>query len=276
MSQKQALLTMLKHLYEVSGFRMTLFDASYQGICSYPEKTSFCQLIHENNEACQLCHTYDQQGFQKAAQLGEVYLYQCYFGLYEAIAPLYYCGELTGYLMMGQTLSTSKFDKEATFNISKNFVKDTPLLKQAIDELTTHTKEKLNACAAIMEICASYITLTHQVKVPELDLPLAIKEYIHYFYYRPIHLEDLCHHFHCSKATLTNAFKDKYGISIHQYLVQYRLKQAQTLLKQPQLPIKQIASQCGFTDPNYFTKAFVQAYNTNPTQYRQEIKNCPE
>ena len=122
-----------------------------------------------------------------------------------------------------------------------------------------------------MEICASYISFTHQVESPTPDFPLAIKEYIHYFYYRPIQLNDLCDHFNCSKATITNAFKRTY---VRQYLIDYRLKQAQILLKDVQMPIKEIASQCGFTDQNYFTKVFTKAFRVSPTAYRlQLLKN---
>lgn len=272
MSQKEELLDILKQLYTVSGFRMTLLDSNYQTICSYPEQTDFCKLLHKNPKACDICLQYDHIGFKEAEKLGGLYVYQCHFGLYEAISPLYYCGKLTGYLMMGQTLSNSKFDREYTYQISEPFVEDKAYLKVTIDQLTMHTKEKLAACAAIMEICASYITFTHQVESPSPDFPLAIKEYIHYFYYRPIQLDDLCDHFSCSKATITNAFKHAYGISVRQYLIDYRLKQAQILLKDVEMPIKEIASQCGFTDQNYFTKVFTRAFQVSPTIYRQQLK----
>lgn len=271
MSQKEELLDILKQLYTVSGFRMTLMDSNYQTICSYPEQTAFCKLLHRNPKACEICLQYDHIGFKEAEKLGGLYVYQCHFGLYEAISPLYYCGKLTGYLMMGQTLSNSKFDREYTYQKSEQFVEDKAYLKETIEQLTMHTQEKLTACAAIMEICASYITFTHQVESPSPDFPLAIKEYIHYYYYRPILLEDLCEHFSCSKATITNTFKKAYGISVRQYLIEYRLKHAQILLKDAQVPIKEIASQCGFSDQNYFTKAFAKTFKISPTGYRNQL-----
>ncbi len=43
---------------------------------------------------------------------------------------------------------------------------------------------------------------------------------------------------------------------------------AQLLLEQPDLPIADIADQCGYDDMAYFSRIFKQIYNTTPTQYR--------
>ncbi len=33
-------------------------------------------------------------------------------------------------------------------------------------------------------------------------------------------------------------------------------------------PVKQISSDCGFDDPNYFAKAFRKRYGASPTEFR--------
>ena len=46
--------------------------------------------------------------FRKVQDEKRLHIYKCYLGLYEAVAPLYSFGTLTGYLMMGQTINKGK------------------------------------------------------------------------------------------------------------------------------------------------------------------------
>lgn len=43
----------LKELYTVSGFRMSLYDANLNQLCAWPEElTPFCSLIQQNKKRC--------------------------------------------------------------------------------------------------------------------------------------------------------------------------------------------------------------------------------
>jgi AraC-like DNA-binding protein len=43
---------------------------------------------------------------------------------------------------------------------------------------------------------------------------------------------------------------------------------ATKLLIEDDISVKQIASACGFDDPNYFAKAFRRVFSTSPTEFR--------
>ena len=109
MSKEIALADIVKELSNISGFRISIYDTNQNELEGYPKKGSaFCQLIQQNPKALSLCHCNDKKAFETARQTGEVYLYQCCFGLYEAVAPLYHNGILSGFLMMGQTLDAMR------------------------------------------------------------------------------------------------------------------------------------------------------------------------
>jgi signal transduction histidine kinase/DNA-binding response OmpR family regulator len=56
-----------------------------------------------------------------------------------------------------------------------------------------------------------------------------------------------------------------------QYIRDARLTKAKNLLRDTSLQIAEIAYQTGFTDPNYFSRAFHQYYDASPREYRRSV-----
>ncbi|MFR7383445.1 MAG: helix-turn-helix domain-containing protein [Anaerostipes sp.] len=116
------------------------------------------------------------------------------------------------------------------------------------------------------------MSLTNQVQRKNENLAQEIKRYLHKnFNSQGLSIESLCKHFSCSRGTLINHFKTRYHVTIHHYLLELRLKESCELLKNPNLSIKEIAIQCGFSDPNYYSKAFKKMYQRSPLQYRTSL-----
>ncbi len=271
MSKEIALADIVKELSNISGFRISIYDTNQNELEGYPKKGSaFCQLIQKNPKALSLCRRNDKKAFETARQTGEVYLYQCCFGLYEAVAPLYHNGILSGFLMMGQTLDAMRDSPRHTYQTALPYIEDSTELKQAVDLIPVRSKSQILSCISIMEVCAAYITLSNRLKLNNQTLPAKIKEYIHTHYSSQITLDQLCGYFYCSRATLTKSFRNAYNQSILEYLTGYRLKRSKQLLEDPSLLIQDIARQCGFSDQNYFTKVFHQKCGLTPLAYRNQ------
>src|SRR3546814_10177753 len=60
-----------------------------------------------------------------------------------------------------------------------------------------------------------------------------------------------------------------YTTLFRSWFVQRRVQHAEALLTGTQLPIVQIALECGFTDQAHFTKAFAKANGTTPARWRR-------
>ena len=65
------------------------------------------------------------------------------------------------------------------------------------------------------------------------------------------------------------------GYSPKQYLLLNRLSYAQELLENSDLPVSQIAFQCGFGDANNFIRAFRESFGLSPSQFRQREGRRP-
>lgn len=76
------------------------------------------------------------------------------------------------------------------------------------------------------------------------------------------------HPFYVSKM-----LKDRKGVTLRQYIIQYRLKLARRMLEVTAKSINEIAEETGFTDASYFTKTFKTAFGTTPKEYRNGFKD---
>ena len=64
------------------------------------------------------------------------------------------------------------------------------------------------------------------------------------------------------------------GLSPHQYLLEFRLVRARSLLAETEFSIKEIATQTGFEDEFYFSRLFRQKLNLTPSQWRSRSRRA--
>lgn len=70
---------------------------------------------------------------------------------------------------------------------------------------------------------------------------------------------------------LSAAFKKETGMTVTAYVNRSRLEHAIFLLNSTDLPIQEIALQCGFEDNNYFIRVFRKSMGTTPGGYRRKL-----
>lgn len=272
MDEKLELLTVLKELHNISSFRLSLYDTSFNEIEAYPkELCTFCKLIQQTQAGKNRCVQNDRTAFQMVENTNEVFVYRCKFGLYEAVAPLYSFGTLTGYLMMGQIINKQKSSRNQILSTASDYVDDKNKLYEAIASIPSGTEKQLRSCITIMDICAKYITLSNHLGNVKSDLAYKTKKYIDENYTNKISIDNLCQIFFCSKATLINSYKKKYSHTINSYITYKRIEYARNLLQFTDKSIKEIALTCGFSEQNYFSKVFYKINKKSPTDYRKEM-----
>ena len=97
-------------------------------------------------------------------------------------------------------------------------------------------------------------------------------EYINEHFQMAINRKTVAATFNLNQDYLTRLLKEKYGIIFSEYLTRLRIEKAIDLLKSTDMPVKEIAAECGYTDDNYFIKAFKKKQGLTPAIYR---KNGP-
>lgn len=96
-----------------------------------------------------------------------------------------------------------------------------------------------------------------------------VKDYLDAHWDQKIVLDDLANEFFINKFYLTRLFKQQYGVSIINYLLERRITQAKGLLRFTNQTVEFIGAACGFDDANYFSRAFKNIEGVSPTEYRK-------
>ncbi len=89
-------------------------------------------------------------------------------------------------------------------------------------------------------------------------------------YCEPITVQCIADHLSINRSYLHRLFKSITGISIQDYLLDYRIRQACILLSDTDLSIRSVAHSVSYNDPLYFSKLFHQKKGISPSEYRKE------
>lgn len=98
----------------------------------------------------------------------------------------------------------------------------------------------------------------------------AVHSFLEENYQTDITLKDLTERFYLSKTVLCRKFRDRYGITVIQFLNSLRLREAERLLQSDEFSVSSVAAQSGFHSVQYFSKHFKRDVGLTPTAYREE------
>jgi len=107
------------------------------------------------------------------------------------------------------------------------------------------------------------------------DLNEAVR-YIHENYHKPLDLAMVSNHVSLNYAYFSNQFKKNIGKGFAEYLRDVRLDKARRLLAETDHKIVEIAAMVGYESYKSFTRAFRDAMNMQPTEYRQQKRQTTD
>ncbi|MEH1772979.1 AraC family transcriptional regulator [Nostoc sp.] len=96
-----------------------------------------------------------------------------------------------------------------------------------------------------------------------------VTEYIHEHLHQDLKLADLSAIAQLSPYHFLRLFKQRMGITPHQYILQRRIEKVKHLLKHSNLSIAEIAMQTGFCDQSHLTRCFKHIVGITPKQLLQ-------
>ncbi|WP_077622623.1 response regulator [Sediminibacillus massiliensis] len=99
-------------------------------------------------------------------------------------------------------------------------------------------------------------------------LLIRAKSYMESNYHKALTLEEVADQIGISSYYLSKLFKDRFQVTFVEYLTKIRLDQAKELLLDASMPLKEIALNVGYKDPNYFSRVFKKEIGISPRDYR--------
>ena len=85
-----------------------------------------------------------------------------------------------------------------------------------------------------------------------------------------VDFEDIASRMCISRTHLNRKVKSITGSTTSDLVLSYRIAKAKELLLSTDLPIWEVAEQCGISDPAYFSTLFKKAVGKSPVQLRKE------
>lgn len=124
----------------------------------------------------------------------------------------------------------------------------------------------LQILAYMRQAAAQRDTKTLRAEAPQLTD--RIMAYVEQHLAEKLTLADIAHQFFVSESTISQAFREKLGVSYYRHVTQRRLIAAKSLIQQG-VPLEDVGRQVGFADHSTFYRAFRKEYGIAPRQYRK-------
>lgn len=103
----------------------------------------------------------------------------------------------------------------------------------------------------------------------KIDYPKNVKLYIQLKYADEISVEQIAHSLNINRRYMSRIFKERYGKTVMEYLVDYRLKKASERLLSG-ASVSDVAKHCGYRDVFNFSKMFKRKYGVSPSRFALE------
>ena len=97
-----------------------------------------------------------------------------------------------------------------------------------------------------------------------------VLEYIHSNYSSKITIDMLSKQFHINRTSLNKRFQILTGYTPISYLIEHRLKVAESLLVNTKIPVHEICDRVGFGELSNFMRSFKRKYGQTPANYRTQ------
>ncbi len=161
-----------------------------------------------------------------------------------------------------------EFSSVKKTNISLKNARICTMMLSLIKEMNmagSHPMSLVSSVLALIQYLTEETALDSSIKWTVFD---NIREYIENHFDENITRESVARHFYITPGHVSFLFKTHGHIKFVDHLNEVRLNQAKKLLKQQNLSVKHISEQCGFQNPNYFSRIFKQKNKCTPLQYR--------
>ncbi|WP_018753136.1 AraC family transcriptional regulator [Paenibacillus sanguinis] len=95
-------------------------------------------------------------------------------------------------------------------------------------------------------------------------------EFIESSYSQKISVLEIARFVGLDRTYLSGLFKERFGVSLQAFLLEYRMNRAVELLQNPELSVSDVSRSVGYTDPFLFSKMFKKTIGQAPALFREK------
>lgn len=120
----------------------------------------------------------------------------------------------------------------------------------------------------LMQLCSEAVTFSGKAAGTDLVHKIAAYGFRHLD--RPVTVDELAAKCNYSRWYFSKIFRAAAGMSPSEFIMEQKLTAAVQIIQHENLPVKELAARCGFTDPGYFIRRFKRRYGITPAQYKSQ------
>jgi AraC-like DNA-binding protein/ligand-binding sensor protein len=246
-------------------------------------RNRFCMKIKENRKLWDRCLEGKIPLLEACQRGGEIFHGCCFCGREEYILPIRVNNSVVGALSLGGFSQDENTSQSKLAHTAEKYAIDRAELSVLLEEASLLPAPSIAYAKEMLSIVTEYIALYYETMNLPLSRPVpqGVKtnrqyilahgvEYIKQQYRENITVKDVAHFCHISESYINHNFKKYLGESVRSYLNRVRIDRAAELLLATDTPVTQIALDCGFGDPNYFSRIFSQRKGLSPRDYRKK------
>ena len=135
-------------------------------------------------------------------------------------------------------------------------------------------RDRFDVEMALFELVIAYERVAHKLSDPEGErerLLEALRARVMADPTRPLGVARVAAEHGMSRSHFSHYLKARTGLSPGRFMTEVRIQEASRLLVQTRMPLKQIASACGFANVNHFGKVFRRFQHVTPAGYRRRL-----
>jgi AraC family transcriptional regulator len=127
----------------------------------------------------------------------------------------------------------------------------------------------------------SFVDRLHELMAPPVDGPIAFSPMLHRLLQEhldrhlsaPVDVETVAALTGLARTQFTEAFRDSFGLPLHQYVVERRISHAKQQLLAATISLTELALQLGFASHAHFSTVFKNRVGVTPSQFRNTSAN---
>lgn len=157
----------------------------------------------------------------------------------------------------------------------------TPLLSYFVDLVQIDYKlgdiSDMKSCLLIHNILYELYIVSYDIMRAKAHTPIqetsvnSAVDYISKNYHKDLNVDNICQQVNLSKFYFCKIFRKHIGLTIHQYLTEYRINKSKELLSYSKLSINAIAAQVGFHTTLTYIRCFKNTMHMTPSEYRRNF-----
>ncbi|MFP3126622.1 AraC family transcriptional regulator [Ectobacillus funiculus] len=163
-----------------------------------------------------------------------------------------------------------KKQKKAPNLVQEDYVEN---MYSAVSTLRLHSR-----VIELISVLAQYFLSTERLQdtnIPSSQIRIAHESanWLENNLNKKIKIEDLAKNLNLHRSYVSQCFKKTYGISLSDYLIRIRIREARRLLVETDTPIEFISHQLSFYSAGHFSRTFRSLMGMSPLKFRKDKKN---